>query len=81
MEVKTETKTRVKECQGYGGAQRGEERENEWEVMAGNCRKSEKEERRGRRYEGRRDRVRKQGSDNKRRIAGDISSGQDGLKE
>ena len=79
MEVKTEAKTRVKECQGYGGALRNEGRENEWEEMAGNCRKN----RRGRRgvEEGRRDRVRRQGSDNKRRIAEDISSGQDGLKE
>lgn len=39
VEVKTEPKTRVKECQGYGAAQRDEVRENEWEEMAGNCRK------------------------------------------
>lgn len=52
VEVETEPKTRVRECQGYGGALRHEERENEWAEIAGNCRKSEREERMGGRYEG-----------------------------
>lgn len=84
VEVKTEPKTRVKECQGYGGAQHDKERERE--RMGANGRKLQKksgdggEERKGR-YEGRRDTVRRRGSDNKRGIARDISSGQNGLKE
>lgn len=57
------------------------ERENEWEEMAGNCRKNQEMGERKGRYEGRRDTVRRRGSDNKRGIARDISSGQNGLKE
>lgn len=53
VKKKTEPKTRVKECQGYGGARRDKERENEWEEMAGNCRKDRGGG--GGRYEGRRD--------------------------
>lgn len=60
--LKTEPKTRVKECQGYAGAQRDRtERRNGRKLQE---KKSEREERRGGRCEGRRDRVRKQGSDN-----------------
>lgn len=40
VEVKTEPKTRVKECQGYGGAQHDKERERE--RMGGNGRKLQK---------------------------------------
>ena len=59
-----------------------EERENEREEMAGNCRRNRGgEEGTGGRYEGGRDKARRQESDNKRGTAGDISSGQDGLKE
>lgn len=53
--------------------------------MGGNGRKLQKksqgEESTGGRYEGGRDKVRKQESDNKRGTAGGICSGQDGLKE
>lgn len=40
VEVKMEPKTRVKECQGYGGAQRDKERDRE--RMGGNGRKLQK---------------------------------------
>lgn len=61
----------------------GSARCGERERMGGNSRKLQKNhrERRGRRCEGRRDRMRKQGNDNKTGIGEDISLGQDGLKE